>query len=193
MPMKQPDWDTATWQLLADLWIDRVLALSQVRRRYVPGADEREVGRWLTRLAGRRAISVRRVWVPRTARARLTEEIVAVELPGRPSRQEELGHWLGLAEMRWRLRAGLLRWQVIGQLWPERRPYGERPDALAEDAAGPFVVEYDHGAYGVSDVQRKHRAFAELAPRQVWGVSSERRQRWLREHLHGQEALVVAW
>jgi hypothetical protein len=193
MPMKQPDWDTATWQLLADLWIDHVLALSQVRRRYVPEADEREVGRWVTRLAGRRAISVRKVWVPRTARARLTEETVAVELPGRSGRQEELAHRLGLAEMRWHLRAGLLHWQVIGQLWPEKRTHGERPDALAEDGAGLFVVEYDHGAYSVSDVKSKHRAFADLAPRQVWGVSSERRRCWLREHLAGQGALVVTW
>lgn len=191
--MDQPDWDTATGQLLADLWIDHVLALSQVRRRYVQGAGESEVERWLKRLAGRRAIGVRRVWVPRTARARLTEEIVAVELPRRSGRQEEIAHWLGLAEMRWHLRAGLLRWQLIGQLWPEKRPYGERPDALAEDPTGLFVVEYDHGAYGVSDVKRKHRAFAELAPRQMWGVSSERRRRWLREHMHGQDALVVAW
>ncbi len=191
--MDQPDWDTATWQLVADLWVDHVLALSQVQRRYVPGADEQEVRRWVKRLAGRRAISVRRVRAPRTARARLTEETVAVELPGRSGRQEELAHWLGLAEMRWHLRTGLLRWQLVGQLWPEKRPCGERPDALAEDAAGLFVVEYDHGAYSVSDVRRKQQAFAELAPRQVWGVSSERRQHWLREHLHGQNALVVAW
>jgi len=191
--MEQPDWDTATWQLLADLWIDHVLALSQVRRRYAPGADEHQVGRWLTRLAGRRAISVRRVWIPRTARARLTEKTVAVELPGSPVHQEEMAHWLGLAEMRWRLRAGLLRWQVIGHLGPEKRAHGERPDALAEDAVGVFVVEYDHGAYSVSDIKNKHRAFAELAPRQMWGVSSEQRRQWLREHLAGQGALVVTW
>jgi hypothetical protein len=193
MPMDQPDWDTATWQLLADLWIDHVLALSQVRRRYVPGADEHEVGRWVTRLAARRAISVRRVWVPRTARARLTEETVAVELPGRSGRQEELAHRLGLAEMRWHLRAGLLRWQAIGQLWPEKRAHGERPDALAEDGTGLFAVEYDHGAYSVSDVKSKHRAFAELAPRQVWGTSSERRRQWLHQYLHDANILVIAW
>jgi hypothetical protein len=193
MPMDHPDWDTAIWQLLADLWIDRVLALSQVRRRYAPGAREDEVGQWVRRLAARQALSARRVWVPRTARARLTEELVAVELPGRPSRQEEIAHRLGLAEMRWRLRPGVLRWQVIGQLWPERGQHGERPDALAEDAAGPFVVEYDHGAYSASDVRRKHRAFADLAPRQVWGVSAERRRRWLRERLDGADVLVAVW
>jgi len=189
--MEQPDWDTATWQLLADLRVDQILALSQVQRRYVPGADEAVVSRWLTRLAGRRAVSVRTVWVPRTARARLAEEIVTVELPGRSGRQEEIAHRLGLAEMRWCLRAGLRHWQAIGQLWPEKRSYGERPDALAEDGAGLFVVEYDHGAYGASDVRRKHRAFAELAPRQVWGVSSESRLRWLRMHLHSSEILVA--
>ncbi len=191
--MDQPDWDTATWQLLADLRVDQNLALSQVQRRYVSGADEQEVYQWLKRLAGRRAISVRRVWVPRTARARLAEEIVAIELPGRSGRQEEIAHRLGLAEMRWQLRAGLLRWELTTQLWREKRTHGERPDALAEDAAGLFVVEYDHGAYSASDVKRKHRAFAELASRQIWGVSSERRQHWLREQLHDRDALVVAW
>ncbi len=191
--MGQPDWDIASWQLLADLQVDGVLAPSQVRRRYAPLADEEEVRRWLKRLAARRAVSVRRVWVPRTARARLPEEILAVEQPGRSGRQEEIAHRLGLAEMRWHLRAGLRRWEPVAQRWPEKRTYGERPDALAEDAAGLFVAEYDHGAYSVSDVKRKQRAFAELASRQVWGVSSERRRRWLREHLHGSDILVVAW
>jgi hypothetical protein len=193
MPMDRPDWDTATWQLVADLWIDHVLALSQVRRRYVPGADDQEVGRWLTRLARRRVISERRVQVPRTARARLTEETAIVDVPGRSARQEDIAHWLGLAEMRWRLRAGLRHWQGIGQLWPEKRSYNERPDALAEDAAGLFVVEYDHGAYSASDVKSKHRAFTQLAPRQTWGVSSERRRRWLCKHLHSSNILTIAW
>jgi hypothetical protein len=193
MPMDQSDWDNATWQLLADLRIDHVLARSQVRRRYAPGADDQEIGRWLTRLARRHTITVRTVWVPRTARARLTKETVVVELPGRLARQEDIAHWLGLAEMRWHLRAGLVRWQAIGQLWPEKRSYGERPDALAEDAAGVFVVEYDHGAYSVSDVTNKHQAFAEIALRQVWGVSSERRRSWLQERLHGESAIVVTW
>jgi hypothetical protein len=193
MPMEQPDWDTATWQLLADLWIDCVLALSQVRRRYVPGGDDHQVARWVKRLAARRAINMRRLWVPRTARARLTEEIVGVELPGRSGRQEEIAHRLGLAEMRWHLRAGLWRWEPSTQRWPEKRTHGERPDALAEDGAGLFVVEYDHGAYSGSDIKRKRRAFEVLAPRQVWGVSSEQRRRWLREHLHNEDVLVVTW
>ncbi len=191
--MDQPDWDTATWQLLADLRIDQILALSQVRRRYAPGADEQEVRRWLKRLAGRRAITVRRVWVPPSARARLTEEILAVEEPGRASRQENMAHRLGLAEMRWHLRATLERWELVKQPWPEKQRYGERPDVLAEDAAGFFVVEYDHGAYSVADVKNKQRAFSELAPRQVWGVSSERRRCWIRRYLENSSILVVAW
>lgn len=191
--MKQHDWDTATWQLLADLRGDHILALSQVRRRYASGVDEREVERWVKRLAERRAITARRLLVPRTARARLTAEIVAVELPGSSGRQEEIAHRLGLAEMRWHLRVGLRRWEPITQRWPEKRTYGERPDALAEDAAGPFVVEYDHGAYSAADVMRKQRAFTELASRQVWGVSSERRRRWLLRHQYDSNILVVTW
>ncbi len=88
---------------------------------------------------------------------------------------------------------GVMALASDGQLWPEKRPYGERPDSVAEDAAGLFVVEYDHGAYSVSDVRRKRRAFAELAARQVWGVSSKRRRRWLCSHLHGADIFVVAW
>lgn len=191
--MDQPDWDSATWQLLADLEIDGALALSQVRRHYVPAAGEEELHRWVMRLAGRQTLSVRRLWVPRTARARRAEEIVVVERPGLSVRQEEMAHRLGLAEMRWHLRPGLRRWESITHLWPEERAHGERPDALAEDVAGLFVVEYDHGAYSASDVARKQRAFADLASRQVWGVSSERRRRWLHERLHVQDVLVVAW
>lgn len=191
--MEQPDWDTAAWQLLADLEVDGALALSQVRRRYVPGDGEEELRRWLIRLARRRALSVRRLWVPRTARARRAEEIVVVERPGLSVRQEEMAHRLGLAEMRWSLRASLRAWSLIAQPWPEKWLYGERPDALAEDAAGLFAVEYDHGAYSAADIVRKQRAFATLAPRQVWGTSNEHRRRWLREHLHDPDILVVAW
>lgn len=191
--MEWSDWDTATWQILADLPVDRALALSQVRRRYVPLADEEEVCRWLKRLADGRVVSLRRVSVPRTARARLTEETLAVEQLGRPVRQEEMAHRLGIAEMRWQLRTGLRGWKPIAQPWPEKRVYGERPDALAEDAAGLFVVEYDHGAYSAADVTRKHRAFTELASRQVWGASSERRRRWLDSHLQDSSILVVGW
>ncbi|MDQ7839432.1 MAG: hypothetical protein RDU83_00205 [bacterium] len=191
--MEQPDWDTATWQLLADLEVDAVLALSQVRRRYVPTAREKEIDLWLRVLRRRGAINLRRVWVPRTARARLAEEIVVIEPPGASIRQEEMAHRLGLAEMRWRLRDGLRRWEVVAQAWPEKRTHGERPDAMAEDAAGLIAVEYDHGAYGAADVVRKQRAFAALTPRQVWGTSSEPRRRWLHRHLRGQNIMVVVW
>lgn len=191
--MEPPDWDTAAWQLLADLQIDRILALTQVRRRYVPVAHEQEVSRWLERLAARRVVNARKVWVPRTARTRLTEEILVVEQPGWSVGQEVIAHRLGLAEMHWRLRPGLRRWEPITRFLTQRRTCGERPDALAEDAAGPFVVEYDHGAYSLSDVKRKQQAFAYLTSRQVWGASSERRLHWLREHLHGQDLLMVAW
>ncbi len=191
--MDHPDWDSATWRLLADLEIDGALALSQVRRRYVPTAGKEELDGWLMQLARRRALGVHRLWVPRTARARRAEEIVVVERPGLSVRQEEMAHRLGLAEMRWRLRDGLCRWEVVNQPWPEKRDERERPDALAEDGAGLIAVEYDHGAYSATDVVRKHRAFTELAPRQVWGVSSERRKRWLHERLHVHDVLIVVW
>lgn len=191
--MEQPDWDTATWELLADLEVDAVLALSQVRRRYAPEAGEEDLRQWLMRLARRRALSVRRVCVPRTARARLAEEVVVVERAGRPVYSEEVAHRLGLAEMRWRLRTGLRRWEVVAQAWPEKRTHGERPDAMAEDAAGLIAVEYDHGAYRSADIVRKYRAFATLAPRQLWGTSSEPRRRWLHQHLRGQNIMVVVW
>lgn len=191
--MERPDWDTATWELLADLEVDAVLALSQAQRRYVPEAGEEDLRRWLMRLARRRALSVRRLCVPRTARARRAEEIMVVEGPGLSVRQEEMAHRLGIAEMRWRLRIGLRRWEVVAQAWPEKRTNRERPDALAEDSGCLFVVEFDHGAYSAADAMRKQLAFTELASRQVWGVGSERRRCWLREHLRGQDALIVEW
>lgn len=191
--MERQDWDNATRRLLADLQVDRVLALSQVRRRYVLASEQEEVCRWLQACTRRGTVTVREVSVPPTARARLTQRIAIVGPPGASVRHEEIAHHLGLAEMRWHLREKLWKWKTATQSWSDNRKLRERPDAVAEDGTGLVVVEYDHGAYSAADIVRKQRAFAAFAPRQVWGTSAEHRRRWLLKHIPDTNILVVKW
>jgi len=95
-----------------------------------------------------------------------------------------LGHYAGIADMRYRLNVGGARWQISrsgsqGRL--QRKQSGCLPDAVYKGETGRVAVEYDTGTYSTSLVVEKLEAYYLDHAATVWGVTSPLRQRRVRE------------
>ncbi len=178
-------------RLFADLRLDRVLSLGQVRRRFAPGHDEDDVRSAIVWAVAARRLTTWLEWVALTARARTIRRVDFVALRPLSTTSTALRHHCGIAEVRWRLGARVRAWDAacapnIGR--------DEHPDAIAEALHGLLAVEYDAGSYSSEQIQEKAHTFHVVFGQQIWGAPSAARVQWLRARLpEGTEVLLAPW